>query len=246
MKWCNIRITTLTIFLSVSLLKAQDCEVSLPSINKNYSGDCKKGLANGIGKAEGESVTYEGEFKKGLPNGEGKLEFKDGRLFKGEWKNGDVYGYGELTHSDGTVQSGYFKGTIENFRYLGEDKASLIGYKILKTERLDNATNSFVNSDPNGNSVTIKIFENNIRQITNFEILEITSGIIQLITNEGGRLSAEIVNVVFPITLGMRYILPYGTQDTTLPEGVTNLNSPRQMEFTIYEPGQWTVTITHR
>ena len=246
MKSYIFQITALIAFLSVSMLKAQDCEVKLPSINKSYTGDCKKGQASGYGTAEGESVSYEGEFKKGLPEGEGKLIFKDGRSFKGEWKNGEIYGYGELIQNDGKVQSGYFKGTIENFRYMGEEKASLIGYKILKTERLDNATNSFVNSDPNGNSVTIKIFENNIRQITNFEILEITSGIIQLTTNEGGRLTTEIVNVVFPITLGLRYIIPYGTQDTTLPGGVDSLNSPRQIEFIIYEPGQWTVTITHR
>ena len=246
MKESILPLVAIFVFLSVSSLDAQDCEVSIPSINKNYTGDCKKGLANGMGKAEGEFVTYEGEFKKGLPNGEGKLEFEDGRIFTGEWKNGDVYGYGELIEIDGKKQSGYFKGTIENFRYMGDEKASLTGYKILMTERLDNATNSFINSDPGGNSLTIKIFENNIRKITHFEILEMTSGIRQLTTNEGGRLTAEIVNVAFPITVGLRYILPYGTQDTVLAEGVDNLNSPRQMRFTIFEPGQWTVTITHR
>jgi hypothetical protein len=231
---------------SVTFAKGQECKVMVDAIAGNYTGECKKGLADGMGKAVGESITYEGEFKKGYPNGEGTIIFNNGIKFTGELKNGEVYGFGELTGTDGKVQSGYFKGTIENFRYMGEDKSSLQGYRILETERLDNATYTFVNSDLSGNTVTIKIFENNIREITNFEILEITSGVIQLVTNQGGRLNAEIVRVTFPITLGLRYIIPYGTQDTTLPGGVANLNSPRKIEFTIMEPGQWTVTITHR
>ena len=88
MKSYIFQITALIAFLSVSMLKAQDCEVKLPSINKSYTGDCKKGQASGYGTAEGESVSYEGEFKKGLPEGEGKLIFKDGRSFKGEWNQG--------------------------------------------------------------------------------------------------------------------------------------------------------------
>ena len=236
----------LFILFSLNISYGQQCKVLVEAIARNYSGECKKGLADGVGKAEGDQATYEGEFRKGLPNGKGTITFNDGRKFNGEWKNGEIYGFGELTINDGKVQSGYFKGTIENFRFMGEDKASLQGYEIIETERLENATYTFVNSDPSGNSVTFKIFENNIRQINNFEILTITSGVIQLVTNQGGRLNAEIVKVTFPITLGLRYILPYGTQDTTLPGDVANLNSPRRIEFTIMEPGQWTVTITHR
>lgn len=246
MKWIIILWVFLWIIISVNLSYGQECRVLLDKIDGNYSGDCKKGLAHGYGEAEGENVIYKGEFRKGLPDGEGTLTFADGRKFDGEWKNGEVYGFGEFTDTDGKVQKGYFKGTIDNFRYMGEEKSSLQGYRVLETERLDNATYTFVNSDPTGNSVTIKIFENNIRKINNFEILEITSGVIQLITNQGGRLNAEIVKVTFPITLGLRYILPYGTQDTTLPGDVANLNSPRRIVFTIMEPGQWTVTITHR
>ncbi len=231
---------------SIVPAKGQECKVLLDEIAGNYSGECKKGMANGLGKAVGKLAIYEGQFRKGLPDGEGTVTFMDGRKFTGEWKNGEIYGFGEFTGNDEKVQKGYFKGTIENFRYMGEDKSSLQGYRILETERLDNATYTFVNSDPSGNTVTIKIFENNIREITNFEILKITSGVIQLVTNQGGRLNAEIVRVTFPITLGLRYIIPYGTQDTTLPGGVANLNSPRRIEFTIMEPGQWTVTITHR
>jgi hypothetical protein len=234
------------IFIPGYEISAQKCKVLLESLTLEYKGDCKKGMANGTGVAIGDGVKYEGEFKKGLPHGEGTLTFEDGRIFKGEWKQGEVYGYGELKDTSGATKSGYFKGTITGFRYMGEDKSSLAGYKVIETERLDNATYTFVNGDPQGNRVAIKIFENNIREITNFEILEITGGVIQLITNEGGRLNAEIERVTFPVTIGIRYIIPYGTQDRTLPGGVDNLNSPRRMRFTISEPGSWTVSITHR
>jgi len=246
MKWKIIPWAFLWIIISVDSSYGQECRVLLDAIAGNYSGDCKKGLAHGHGKAVGGSAVYEGEFRKGWPDGEGTITFADGRKYTGEWKNGEIYGYGEYKGAEANVQKGYFKGTVNNFRYMGEDKSSLQGYRVLETERLDNATYTFINSDPSGNSVTIKIFENNIRKINNFEILEITSGVIQLITNQGGRLNAEIVKVDFPITLGLRYILPYGTQDTNLPGDVANLNSPRRIEFTIMEPGQWTVTITHR
>jgi hypothetical protein len=238
----------LSILIAVTVIPAigQACNVLPVSIFKEYEGDCRKGLAEGKGIARGQNVTYEGDFRKGMPHGEGILKFSDGRTFEGQWRNGEIYGYGELMNSSREVQKGYFKGTIEEFRYMGEDKSSLAGYRILETERLDNATYTFVNSDPQGRRVSIKIFENNIRTITNFEILEITEGVIQLITNAGGRLNAEIERVDFPVTFGIRYIIPYGTQDTKLPGNVDNMNSPRIMRFTIMEPGMWTVAITHR
>ncbi len=225
---------------------AQDCKVLVKALSKEYTGDCRKGEAHGEGVARGDGVVYEGEFRKGVPHGDGILTFEDGRKFIGEWKKGEIYGPGELTKTDGSIEKGYFKGSVTGFMYMGEDKSSLAGYKVLDTERLENASYTFVNSDPAGNRLTIQIFENNIRKITNFEILEITDGLIQLVNNAGGRLSADIVNVVFPVTIGIRYIIPYGTQDTTLPGGVDNLNSPRRMRFTIMEPGDWTVSITHR
>lgn len=233
-------------YLSGTQLFSQECKVNLEIISNEYSGDCKRGEAHGEGIARGNGFVYEGEFKRGYPHGEGTLKMSDGSIFNGEWKRGDVYGYGTITKPDGEKVTGYFKGTITSFRYMGEDKSSLAGYKVLETERLENATYQFIKADEKPSTVNIQIFENRIRQITNFEILEITSGSIQLINNSGGRLNAEIVNVQYPVTMSIRYIIPYGTQDTTLPGGVDNLNSPRRMRFTIAEQGEWTLTITHR
>lgn len=227
-------------------LNAQDCKVLVEEISEKYQGDCKKGLAHGEGVASGDGYQYDGEFKKGFPHGEGILTLASGRIFEGEWKNGEIYGYGILTEPDGSKKEGYFKGSISGFIYMGDDKATLAGYKVLETQRLENATYNFVKAEGMENEVLIQVFENNIRRITNVEILEMTSGSIQRQTNVNGRLNIEIVSVMFPITVGIRYILPYGTQDTNLPGDVENLNSPRMMRFTIIEPGTWTVTITHR
>lgn len=239
-------LTVIALFFNQSPLHAQDCEVLLEALSGDYSGECRKGRAHGEGIARGEDLVYEGEFRKGFPHGEGTLTFADGRIFEGEWKNGEVYGYGTLKQPDGDKKQGYFKGTVTGFRYMGEEKSSLAGYLVLETERLENATYNFVNTDPESDQITIQIFENNIRKITNFEILEITGGVIQLVNNSGGRLTAEIDRVTFPVTIGIRYIIPYGTQDTTLSGGVDNMFSPRMMRFTIMEPGHWVLNITHR
>ena len=225
---------------------SQDCKALLEEINKSYKGECKNGLANGTGEASGELYTFNGEFKKGVPDGEGTLKMKDGSVFKGVWKKGMIWGYGELTDKNGTVKTGYWKGNISGFIYVGTDKGYLIGYKVLDSERMDNATVNFVKSTEALDKLNINIFENHVRQITNFEIMEMTSGVIYQVVNNSGRLKAELIKVTYPVTVRIRYILPYGTQDTKLPAGVDNLNSPRLLRFTIVEPGLWDVSITHR
>ena len=226
--------------------QAQACKVLSEDLNGIYKGDCKKGLANGKGEVSGEDVVYTGEFRKGYPDGEGVLKFNDGTVLKAEWKRGELYGYGELTATDGTAKKGYWKGTIHKYIYVGEDKDFLKGYKILDQEMMDNATIDFVKSDEATDKLVIQINENHVRQINHFEIIEITSGVIHQVINNGGRLKADIINIQYPVTMKIRYILPYGTQDTKLHGGQDNMFSPRTLRFTIVEPGLWTLTITHR
>jgi hypothetical protein len=232
-------------FLSTTA-QSQDCRVLVEELNKNYKGACKNELANGSGEASGELFSYKGEFKKGYPDGEGTLKMNDSTVFKGEWKKGMIWGYGELIDKNGNVKKGYWKGNITSFIYVGTDKGYLNGYKILDSEKMENATVNFVKSTEALDKLNINIFENHVRQITNFEIMEMTSGIIYQVVNNSGRLKAELIHVTYPITMRIRYILPYGTQDTQLPAGVDNLNSPRIIRFTIVEPGLWDVSITHR
>ena len=73
----------LTLFSGLTVV-AQDqtsaCQVLLPQIAGSYEGECKKGLAEGMGKAQGIDF-YEGYFKKGYPDGHGKYAWKDGATF---------------------------------------------------------------------------------------------------------------------------------------------------------------------
>ena len=63
-----------------------DCKVLKPEIAGIYSGDCKKGLANGKGIAEGIDK-YEGKFKDGLPHGNGTYQYANGEIYQGDFKN---------------------------------------------------------------------------------------------------------------------------------------------------------------
>jgi hypothetical protein len=83
-----------------TLLFAQNkdgCEVMLEPISGEYEGDCKKGLANGKGKATGLD-SYEGDFKKGLPDGAGIYTWSNGDVFVGTFKKGMKEGDGKLTY----------------------------------------------------------------------------------------------------------------------------------------------------
>jgi len=112
------------IFLCCTHVFAQEqtaaCRVLLPEIADYYEGGCKKGLADGIGKAQG-TDQYEGSFKKGLPEGQGKYTWSDGTTFEGAWKKGRKEGYGVLTShlaSRDSVLRGYW---IDD-EYIGTEK----------------------------------------------------------------------------------------------------------------------------
>lgn len=99
---------------------SDDCKVLVEKISGTYTGECKRGLANGNGKAIGVD-TYEGEFKKGLPDGKGKYTWSNGSYYTGEWKEGKREGMGEMVTLDNgkeTKQNGYWKGD----KYMGKYK----------------------------------------------------------------------------------------------------------------------------
>ena len=116
--------TVLSVVMIVTgtLLYAQDkgdCEVRLESLKGKYEGDCKKGLADGMGKATGID-TYEGEFRKGLPDGKGTYTWSNGDVFEGTFKKGLKEGDGKLTYNrsrigDDSIRTGFWKKDV----YLG-------------------------------------------------------------------------------------------------------------------------------
>ncbi len=92
--------------ISIPEIQAQ-CKVLLTSLSGEYSGGCKKGVANGKGKAIG-TDTYEGNFKKGLPDGEGTYTWANGDVFTGAFKKGVKVGKGKLIKASGETLDGYW------------------------------------------------------------------------------------------------------------------------------------------
>jgi hypothetical protein len=108
---------TAMLLIAGSLSAQTGCKVLVPVLEGIYSGDCKAGLADGIGEALGEDY-YKGEFVKGYPEGEGTYLWKSGAKYSGEWKKGMRNGKGryEYTYKEkDLVQEGEWK----NDKFIG-------------------------------------------------------------------------------------------------------------------------------
>lgn len=109
-----IQILILSVLVVVATQKVvaqNDVKVLMEEISGEYTGDSKKGLAHGQGKAVGKD-TYEGKFKKGLPHGKGTYTWANGDTYEGMWKKGKMHGSGKLTVQAGDkeiVKSGIWK-----------------------------------------------------------------------------------------------------------------------------------------
>jgi len=107
--------------------KTSDCKVNDPNISLKYYGECRNGLANGYGEAQGRD-RYSGSFKEGLQHGDGyyvwgessqwagnrfdgkwikgesvvgkKIE-KNNRIYIGEFSSFDAHGYGVMYSNNG-------------------------------------------------------------------------------------------------------------------------------------------------
>lgn len=109
------------LLFTISLHAQQECRVLLPGIAGKYTGECKKGLAEGTGTASG-TDSYTGSFRKGLPDGEGTYTWATGAVYKGQWKKGMRDGYGTFTcqvNEKDSIQTGYWGEDIYcNSQYL--------------------------------------------------------------------------------------------------------------------------------
>ncbi|MEI6139166.1 MAG: hypothetical protein WCP85_07870 [Mariniphaga sp.] len=88
--------TIVLVFSQSNVFSQETCKVLKPEISGKYIGDCKNGLADGKGLAEGIDK-YEGKFKKGLPNGQGTYTWSTGEVYKGSWFEGKKHGEGKFT-----------------------------------------------------------------------------------------------------------------------------------------------------
>lgn len=120
MKMIRYVLSVLVLVAGLSL-NGQDkdpCKVLMESIAGSYEGDCRKGLANGIGKAKGKD-SYEGAFKKGLPHGLGSYTWSNGDVFTGNFKKGLKDGDGELRYGPAQYADSVLTGFWKEDQYMG-------------------------------------------------------------------------------------------------------------------------------
>ena len=86
----------LSSFIAITMMAQENCKVLVPTLQGQYTGKCKKGLAHGKGVAVG-LERFEGQFSQGLPNGTGIWTYTNGSFFTGQFKNGKREGKGVLT-----------------------------------------------------------------------------------------------------------------------------------------------------
>ena len=192
------------------------CKVLMPQIAGSYQGQCKKGLAEGPGKAQGVDI-YEGNFKKGYPDGQGKYTYENGNVFDGEWQKGQRNGFGILTYaqpSPDTILKGYW---IKD-EYIGTEKSP---FKVnQKGINVMNLNVSRVGTDKD--QIVVEYFKNGKPlSIYSFTVTEIMGGYSTISKTD---FSKTLLNVRFPFRADMT-----GGQYT--------------FDLTISQRGSWKVTV---
>jgi len=120
---------------------SQECKVITPAFADKYEGECKKGLAQGLGEAWGNTTHYKGEFKKGAVTGKGTLYFKDDSTYTGAVQDGIREGKGEMLYklANGTdvrdsIVQGYWSADVYRGKsyttYKVNSSASFASYDI--------------------------------------------------------------------------------------------------------------------
>jgi len=206
-----------------NLLSAQlsDCKVLVPRISGTYQGECKKGLAQGKGVAQGID-RYEGEFRKGLPEGLGVYKWADGSYYEGYWKQGLRDGSGTMTFRPDSILRGFWK----TDRYTG--KEDIKPYQVIQSRYV--ARSSFTRTANSPLQVKVKFTLGGVPNNTIEEFSMVYS------SGEEFRMGTVygIQNVTFPVNVRITY-LTWNVLRTVR----TNVT----IEFNINQPGSWDVNI---
>lgn len=212
-----------TSLICFSYSQSGNCKVLKPEIASSYSGDCKKGLANGNGIAEGKDK-YEGKFKDGLPHGNGTYRYANGEIYMGDFKNGMKSGNGKFT----------FKYLGRDSTYMGTWNKDELVRKIVPPAYIitqkTNVQRYTVQKIGQGNRIMFAFMQNgmNNRSIAGLSFAESGGTAISMGQEQG------FDHIQFPFNCKVTY---------------TSSNSFRTASFEIIfeiqinEPGQWMVTL---
>lgn len=211
-----------TIFMSGHSF-AQDCKVLKPEIATTYKGECKNGLAQGTGTAEGQD-SYFGEFKKGLPDGKGTYIWANGAIYKGYMKKGLREGKGSYVwhtaNGDSTLTGLWRKDKYEssgNTLYQVGRNESIVRYSVSKGLAV-------------GNKITFRIMRGgkSFSQVSGLNVFR-TSG-----TDDLNGTYLEIKDAVFPLEIRLTF---------SVPNLMNTLECNCVFNITISEPASWDVIL---
>jgi len=199
-----------------------DCKVMLPGIHGTYTGDCKKGLAQGNGVAQGVD-RYEGHFLKGLPDGKGIYRWADGSYYDGEWKSGMLEGKGRMVKGDSVI-TGYWKAN----KYHGNKPP--VSYKITANRNVQRYTITKSVEVENGVRIKLMLGGKENGEIGDFS-LAYTSG--SEYSNIG---LIGLQNTNIPLDVTIKY---------TTWNQLHSAQYEVLFELTILESGTWNITLTN-
>lgn len=211
--------------LSPALMSQESCRVLLPQIVGNYSGSCKKGLADGPGEAIGID-RYRGNFKKGLPDGLGRYVWVSGESYEGSWQSGLREGQGTYTYKiagrDSVVAGLWSKdnyiGVKAEEPYTVTYKNSISRVSFVKLGTLPSVMFKFSRAGGPSDGVTNLLMQG-------------SSGDEVVMSNFTG-----YDNVTFPFESTVRFNAP-----SLLHSIILNC----ELRFRINQPGSWLVTISY-
>lgn len=217
------RLIIIVFLLSGRMAFAQqsDCQVLLPRISGTYKGDCRNGLANGNGLAQGIDQ-YEGEFRKGLPNGRGIYRWADGTFFEGYWKQGLREGTGRMVYSADSVITGFWKAD----KYVGRE--NLKNYEVLQSRYVARSTFSKVSESPNQVKIRMTMAGGPNTGISDFSMIYSSGDEFRLNT------AYVIQNATFPLTVRLTYVTW---------NQMHSIQTQVSFEFRINVPGNWDVNV---
>lgn len=179
---------SLCCILAYSPIYSQTCKVEDELLNLEYTGDCKRGRANGTGRAVGKTATYEGEFKKGKKHGKGTYTIEGQSIYEGEFKNDKMDGEGSLTLLNDSEESKVLKGFFKNDQYMGEFEDD---YKIISQQGIRNI---LIQKSANDlNQVRISVFANGSELTRGVTIRDMNNSLIE------NRNAFILTNVHFPL-----------------------------------------------
>jgi hypothetical protein len=211
--------------VNINIMSQDRCAVLMKDISERYVGECRNGLAHGVGEAWGVDH-YAGAFKKGLPHGKGTYTYADSSVYVGAWSKGQRHGNGKYTFKymgTDSIQEGMWTRDI----YKGQQKSSK-GYSIISSRAMERYR-VYRYTDGEEIRVHLKPITSGTLEVSNLQITG-SSGYESEFLNS----HMEFRNCQFPFRLRVSF-LKWSKLKTVRVD--------TYIELEITEPGVWIVEI---